>query len=320
MLGGGFLLALLIAFLVPFPGTLFNKTVEANYDEIRGWFAPFIRRTKPIDAALGKLSGPAAVGIFTALSALVYGFLSPGFGLNASSAGTFLGILVGLLFITLAFDLPIRFYHRRRTGDGGRLGVLWWTLAVAVICVLISRLVGFQPGYLYGLIVSILFTTVVTARDEGIGVWLASLWLLGLSVVAWLLLGWARHAGGDPWLALVLQTTLATFVVAGIETMVIGLMPMRFMPGRALYEWRRVAWFPLFVAAIFAYIIILIDPHNGYLSDDSRTPMLIGVIFLVGFGIVSVGTWAYFRFRPARRGSGGADTPDRPVEASEPAT
>ena len=32
------LLALLIAFLDPVPGTLFNKTVEANYDEIQGWF------------------------------------------------------------------------------------------------------------------------------------------------------------------------------------------------------------------------------------------------------------------------------------------
>ncbi|MEA2677365.1 MAG: hypothetical protein QOJ81_1506, partial [Chloroflexota bacterium] len=36
-LGGMSLLALLIAFLVPFPGTLFNKTVEANYAEIMGW-------------------------------------------------------------------------------------------------------------------------------------------------------------------------------------------------------------------------------------------------------------------------------------------
>jgi hypothetical protein len=45
------------------------------------------------------------------------------------------------------------------------------------------------------------------------------------------------------------------------------------------------------------------------LSNDSITPMLVGVIFLVTFGIVSVGTWAYFRFRPVRAGE------DRPGEA-----
>jgi hypothetical protein len=38
--------------------------------------------------------------------------------------------------------------------------------------------------------------------------------------------------------------------------------------------------------------------------------MMIGIVFLVTFGIVSIGTWAYFRYRPARAGT------DRPGEAA----
>ena len=190
----------------------------------------------------------------------------------------FLGILVGLLFITAAFDLPLRLFHRRRTGDAGHLKALWWTLGVAVICVVISRLMQFEPGYLYGLIVAIVFTTALTVRNEGIGVWLASGWLLALSIIAWLLLGWTRAAGGDTWLSLFLETVLATFVVAGIETLVIGLLPMRFLPGDPLFGWKRTAWFPLFAAAVFAYLMIIIDPpRTADLSDDSRTPTIIGV-------------------------------------------
>ena len=62
--------------------------------------------------------------------------------------------------------------------------------------------------------------------------------------------------------------------------------------------------------AIVGYLLILVDPQNGYLSSDSSGPMIVGIIFLTVFGIVSLGTWAYFRFRPAREGG------DRPGEVA----
>jgi hypothetical protein len=318
------LLALLIAFLIPFPGTLFNKTVEANYTEIKGWIAGMRERwNRTLDAlAIGPLGslrrwlgrrtgGRTGVFVFLALSALVYGFLSPTFGLNTSSLALFLGLLVGLTLITVAFDLPLRVYHRRRSEahDSGVLRALWWTLLVAIVCVLISRLAGFQPGYLYGLIISIVFVTEISSRDEGIGTWLASLWLLLLSFVAWVGLVFVRQGNADPFASQFLQTVLVTFVVAGIETLAIGLLPMRFLPGHPLYRWRKSMWFALFTLAVFGYLLILVDPANGYLSSTSTGPMIIGIAFLVGFGIVSIGTWAYFRYRPARTGG------DRPGEA-----
>lgn len=320
---GSFLLALLIAFLVPFPGVLFNKTVEANYEEIQGWFVAIQSRRRrimrafavgPIGLVLAwlsrRLTGLLGVWTFLILTALVYGFLDPNFGLNSQSAAMFLGLLVGLCFITAAFDLPLRAYHRRRNKDVGVLRALWWTLGVAIVCVLLSRLAGFQPGYLYGLIISIAFMTEITTRDEGFGVWLASIWLLVLSVVAWAILGVVRSAGGDPWLQLMLQTTLVTFVVAGIEALAIGLLPMRFLPGHPLFVWRRSVWSVVFALSVFAYLLVLVDPANGYLSESSRTPTLVGLVFLASFGIVSVGTWAYFRYRP------GAPALDRPGEGA----
>jgi hypothetical protein len=242
------------------------------------------------------------------MSALVYGFLSPTFGLDSSSLALFLGLLVGLAAITAAFDLPLRIYHgsTSRAHDRGVLRALWWTLLVAVICVIVSRLANFQPGYLYGLIISIVFVTGISTREEGIGTWLASVWLLVLSFIAWIALTFVRQGALDPLFSLFLQTVLVTFVVAGIETLVIGLLPMKFLPGHPLYRWRKSMWLPLFALAVMGYLLILIDPTNGYLSEDSRTPMLVGVIFLLTFGIVSLGTWAYFRFRTPRPG---ADVP-----------
>ena len=70
--------------------------------------------------------------------------------------------------------------------------------------------------------------------------------------------------------------------------------------GTTLYQWRKSMWFVLMALAIVGYLLILVDPANGYLSDDSIGPMIIGTVFLIGFGAVSLGTWAYFRFRPGR--------------------
>lgn len=159
------------------------------------------------------------------------------------------------------------------------------------------RLADFQPGYLYGLIVSATFTHEVARRDEGIGTWLASVVLFALSVGAWLGLVAVRSTSLDPAVETVLQTALACFVVAGIETVAVGLLPMRFLPGRPVYEWSRVLWLVIYALAVAAYLIVLVNPTSGYLSDDSRAPMLIGIAFLVTFGVISLGTWLYFRVR-----------------------
>jgi heme exporter protein C len=63
------------------------------------------------------------------LSALVYGFLSPSFGLDTNSLALFLGLLVGLAFITAAFDLPLRIYHGR-TSKAGDLVTLFGLLVL----------------------------------------------------------------------------------------------------------------------------------------------------------------------------------------------
>ena len=256
-------MALLLGFLIPFPATLFNKTVDANQDEISRWLAALRRRAGGVPFGLGRwLNGLFGVLVFLVLSALVFGFLSPSFGLDRDSVAVFLGLLIGLAFITATFDLPLRVFHRTVTGDLGRLRALWWTLPVAVACVVISRLANFEPGYLYGLVITIAFATEVAEPQEGLGVWFASAWLLGLSVVAWLLLGAARSAGGDPWISTIVQTALVMFVVAGIETLAVGLIPLRFMPGHPVYETRRKAWFVMFALAVIAYLLILVDPFD----------------------------------------------------------
>jgi hypothetical protein len=286
-------LAALLVFLMPFPSQLFNSTLEAHEDEVRHWL-----RLDRIGSAVGKIgafwgSWPG-VALFTLLAALLYGFLDPGFGFSLGSLATFVGMLVGIVLVTAAFAVPVLLAHRR-LGDQWQLKVVPVSLLIGVACVLLSRLTGFQPGYLYGLLIGLAFARELSAADEGRATAIGAGVMLIVASAAWIGLGALPE--GDGFAIVVLRTSLAALMVAGLEGVVFGLLPMRFLPGEPLYAWNRILWGALLAVGAFAFFHILINPASGYLSDSSRTPLFTVLALLIGFSLVSVAFWAWFRFR-----------------------
>lgn len=299
-IGGSLVLALLMLLIIGFAGELFNNTVENNYTEISGWFRKgplgWLRRLG------GKLGGEARLGLllFIALSALVSSFVDPYFGFDLRSLAVFLGFLVGLVVVLASFKLPPILAHRRRTGEVGRLRPLPWALVIAVLFVLVSRIGGLQPGYLYGIVLGVIFVKDSSDRDEGRQTFYGSLWTLAAAVLAWLGLSWIRSLGvpEDGFGVTLLSTAFAAILVAGLEAAAFGLMPLRFMPGHAVYKWNRLGWALLFGLAVFAFIHLLISPSSGYVLDLSPDAFIAACGVFAGFGALSIATWGYFRFRP----------------------
>ena len=287
-------LAALLVFLMPFPSQLFNSTLENHEDEVRRWLR--LDRLGAVSGGIGAFWGSwPGVAVFTLLAALLYGFLDPGFGFSLGSLATFLGMLAGIMLVTAAFAIPVVLAHRR-IGDSWQLKVVPVSLLIGVACVLLSRLTGFQPGYLYGLLIGMAFARELAAADEGRATALGAGVMLVVALMAWLGLG--ALPDGDAFGLVVLRTSLAALMVAGLEGVVFGLLPMRFLPGESLYTWNRILWGGLLVLGAFAFFHILINPASGYLSDSSRTPLFTVLALLVGFSVVSVAFWAWFRFRP----------------------
>ncbi|HXG25500.1 MAG TPA: FGLLP motif-containing membrane protein [Candidatus Binatia bacterium] len=299
--GGSLVLALLLLLMIGFVAELFNNTVENNYDEIAGWFrkGPLGR----VRAALGRVRidppGVPGVWLFIALTALVSSFVDPGFGPNVRSIAVFLGFLVGLTVVLASFKLPPILARRRRTGELGKLRPLPWALGIAAMFVLVSRLLDLQPGYLYGIVLGAIFVTDVSARDEGRETLFGTLWTLAAAILAWLALGWLRGLGlpADGFGATLLTTAFAATLVAGLEAAAFALMPLRFMPGYALYRWSRPTWAVLWGASLFAFLHILIGPMSGYVSELSPEAFVAALGWFAAFGAVSMGVWLYFRFR-----------------------
>ncbi len=297
-----FLFAGLLVFLLAFPAQLFNGTLEEHYDEIVGRLG-LARRRGGEPTRLGRWArrfwdSPAGLAAFFVVSAALAGFLDPHFGFDAASAPMFAGILVGFIVVGLAYEYPMRHLHHRGTQDPGRMRVLPGSLIVGAACVLVSRYTNFVPGYLYGLIFSFAFVIPLTGRDAGRHSAMAFAVLAVVSTVAWVVFSAMRGAGPpQPGADLLIQTALATIVVAGVEGLMFGLMPLRTLPGEKVFEWRREVWLVLVVAAMFVFLHILIGPESGYLADTEHTPLGTAVVLFVVFGVISVSFWGYFRFR-----------------------
>jgi hypothetical protein len=298
-IGGSLLLALLLLLIVGFAGELFNNTVENNYTEISGWLRKGpLGRLRSLGSRLSG-NGWLGVGLFIALTALVSSFVDPRFGLDVRSLATFLGFLVGLVVVLASFKLPQMLAHRRATGELGRLRPLPWALVIAGLFVVISRIGSLQPGYLYGIVLGAIFVKDVSDREEGRETFYGSLWTLIAAVVAWVALGWLRGQGlpDGTFAETLLSTAFAAILVAGLEAAAFGLMPLRFMPGHAVYRWNRLGWAVLFGLSVFAFIHILIGPSSGYVSDLSPAAFTAALGVFAVFGALSIGTWLFFRFR-----------------------
>jgi hypothetical protein len=243
------------------------------------------------------------------VTALISSFLSPNLGFNETSLATLIGFLVALLVILVSFEVPGVVEHRRVTGEIGRLRVLPGALLIAAVFVLISRLASLQPGYLWGVVLGVVFIRTDTAADEGRESAAGALWTLIVSVLAWLAMGWVRSELGtdQTFLNVAAQTALAAIVVSGLEAVAFGMMPFRFMPGVAVYRWNRPVWALLFGAGLFAFFHILIGPTSGYLSSLTAPAWLAAMGVFAAFGAFTVLFWAWFRFRPSPSTEGSSE-------------
>jgi photosystem II stability/assembly factor-like uncharacterized protein len=288
--------------LATFPSVLFNRTYDENHERIRRWWErrlSFLTRLRSVGSQLrgsvrAALSATAVVLVGGVLAAL----LDPGFGLNVRTVALFIGAVLALVFGAAVTAITAGLYRisRHRVGVW-HVRALPSALLVAAACVLVSRITDFQPGYLYGLIGGVVFTGPLTRRQEGHEVAIASLTTLCVSVAAWLV--WvpvSTAASADPAsfdLAL-LENFFAALFLSGMVGLLIGLIPLRFLPGERVAQWHWGAWVALFGVAMLTVMEVVIRPQTSAARGVSA-PFWTTLGLFIGFGVASILFWAYFK-------------------------
>jgi hypothetical protein len=170
----------------------------------------------------------------------------------------------------------------------GRLRFVPLLLLAALLAALLSRGTGIHPPVIAGVLIGVGFTSTVGARARAI----VSLVEIGavtvLAVAAWLLHGLLGAAEGF-W-ALFAAESLATIALAGLGSVVVLVVPIATLPGRAVFEWSRPAWLAtITVVVLFASVVIL---GGGVASF----PMIGAILFAGAFAALSVAVWGWLRF------------------------
>ena len=291
--------AVAILVLFAFPFELFNSTVESNYDEIRGWFR---LPARAVEAGTRASRGLTFFGL-TVITAIVIGFLSPGFGPNMTSLVTVVGFSAALFVMSVGFSLPASVAIHRQTGERGRLNFLPGTVLISIVMVALSRLGHWQPGYMYGALAGLAFASALSPRREGQITAANWVFALVISVAAFFLRAPVADAASKPhasvwWIGL--EACLVLIFLWGIEGLAVAMLPMRFLDGRKVIDWNRAVWAVLMFVGVFSVVHVLLTPTSGYVGHTTGQVTVGVVVLFVIFGAISVGLWAYFRYRPER--------------------
>ncbi len=211
---------------------------------------------------------------------------------------TLLSVIVGTAVGTAVGFL----YRRRKKYDVTRhFEALPAGLAIAALCVVLSRISDFQPGYLYGVVCGVAFAGTLAKNESGHLVALGHLATIAVAVVAWFV--WVpvnhaalHHPGVFP--LVILDDLLASLFVGGLVGSVINLIPVRFMPGHTLASWHRGAWMAVFGVAAFGMTEIVLFPSRH--NHAGHAPIITIIVLFVVFGGGSLLFRDYFARRDKR--------------------
>ncbi|MDQ6778380.1 MAG: hypothetical protein M3071_19660 [Actinomycetota bacterium] len=291
------LLALVLAgflvLLLAFPAEVFNKTYDENEEEIHLLLTRMGLRRHHLSRWMGFLVY-ALVG--TALTV----WLALAEGAKGNPLAVAVGLLVALPVVTFAFELPAELFLRTRSKIPGSLRVLPTALLVGAACAVISRAIHLEPAYLYGVFAgyAAVRADAIAEEDEGksVLVGVATLALLaGVCWFAWGALDGQAHGDHRGWFVILVSTAFFWIFVLAAESLVFGLIPLKYLDGSLVRRWRTSAWLiPQLLAAGFFVYVIMLHGRTRHVSELSE--LIRPFCLFVGFGLMSFAFWGYFNW------------------------
>jgi hypothetical protein len=292
-------LALGLVLLLGLPAELLNSALKARFAMRQRRHR--VRLFGAMEERINRLPDPVLLVGFGAASAVVYSQLDPSVGFDGESL-LFMGALAAALIVVTGTLEAVRIpYLSRRHDVGSHLAMFPKAFVIAVVLVLVSRLTSFHPGFIFGVTCGLSVSGRLRDEDEGRSIAVACAALLALAAVAWA--AWIPAAdaasGADPSaLATVSDTFLATLWVTGLQVVLFGLVPIRFLYGEKVLAWSRKGWLALYGTAMFLFVQTLFHPSSDEWGGFSTATMLViaasGVVLLLG----SLGFWLWVKRHP----------------------
>ncbi|AGW41000.1 antifreeze glycopeptide AFGP polyprotein [Leifsonia xyli subsp. cynodontis DSM 46306] len=159
-----------------------------------------------------------------------------------------------------------------------------------------SRLFGFEPALLFGLVVGVLLPDgrARVARGRIAAVQLCAIAALG--VLAWLAVGVLPSPSGG--VSAFLVEFANALSLLGIGSAAVALLPIGGLPGRAVFLWVRPLWLGLGLL-VYTMLFALLLPVASLIRNGTGLVAILGAALV--FAVLSVSVWLWERYiEPAR--------------------
>jgi hypothetical protein len=322
--GTNLVVAAILLLMIMFPAELFNNTLKENYDEVLGWFGSLRSRVSRWVAALERIpfarfyAGVLFVAVLGGLGTLLAG----GGADSQESLRVGAGIMAGALFCAFLSGHIALLVARRNFGTPGRIRMRPLGLILALLCVVLSRSIGFHPGYLYGLIASFEIQRELRKHEDARVVLVWGGTVFGFAIGAWSLLQVVQPAAEHShniWM-LSSEEALVALAIEGLTGLCLALLPISFMEGVRVWGWSRIGWALMYFGIAFTFFQIVVHPE--FAGREATTPLWVWLGLFLGFGVISVAFWSYFRFRggtgegEGEHGAGGQSAGGQPAPST----
>ncbi len=308
-------LGLAFLLMVGLPAELLESTIRSNYDRAFGWLARIRRRVAKIVAPIARVLGNPWIGsgVTILAASILLGFADPGYGFNGASVRLTIAMLLAVVAINVGLTAIVMRVANRAFDARAMLQPMPAALALVGLSVLVSRLAGISPGFLFGIVLGVTYLRELRLRDEGrlgaLGVGLT----LAAGLLAWLGYGIASTASGPGfWNNLAIET-FAAITLEALGTLVIALLPIEFLDGRTIFRWSKPAWIGLYLTTALVFLFVVV-PMSGNWGTMSAPIFGWGTLFAV-FAVVAIATWLLFRRKapatPSSRQGAGAPPRER---------
>jgi hypothetical protein len=227
------------------------------------------------------------------------GFADPEFGFNGGSVRLLLALVLSVVVINVGITAIVMRVGKRAFDVSAALRPMPAALALVAISVLVSRLAGISPGFLFGVVLSVTWARELRLKDDG------RLGLLGVAltivtgVLAWLGFGLVHAVSGAGFGYQLLIDLLAAITLEALGTLVVAMLPIEFLDGRTIFRWSKPVWVALYVLVGVIFLIVVV-PMSGNWGQMSAPIFGWGTLFAV-FALVAVATWLIFKRFPSRK-------------------
>lgn len=259
--------AVILVVLVALPTALFDSAIDTATTRLGAWWRRRRGLSEPEKGATEPLRvrGFAAAAGGVALAAVISSFVDPSFGIQPVSIRVLLSMLVGFaITFVLGWFAVIRLTRRTHPEAKPRFEFVPLTLIVVVLAVVLSRISGFEPAIVFGLVAGVVFAGIESAQDKARQALATLGYSFGIALLAWIGYSLLAQVSAPSAPVVFIQETLSGLVIAGIAAIPLVLLPVRGLPGAAVWRWKRRVWGVVYGVGLFAFLLVLLPMPSSW--------------------------------------------------------